>query len=174
MTPRKKPRKPKQTKKTKLWLEVEYNPEHTDPEGLANALDRLLETALSAPGITDEYGEPHFGPCWVASTDALGGRHLDLLGGQIQIDVDDGAANITSALQYLDPSEPEGNGGIQQKPSDDEDVEDRESWRAYNRALDGMESLLLALAAEAVLTTDNQAGVDSALQATLNALENQF
>ena len=86
----------------------------------------------------------------------------------------DGAANITSALQRLDPSEPEGNGDIQQEPCDDEDVEDRESWRAYNGALDGVESLLLALAAEGVLTTDNQAGVDRALQATLNALENQF
>jgi len=174
MTARKKPRKPKQTKKAQLCLEVEYNPEHTDPEGLANALDRLLETVLSTPGITDEYGGPHFGPCWVAGTDSLGARHLDLLGGQIQIDVEDGAANITSALQRIDPSEPEGNGDIQQEPCDAEDVEDRESWRAYNGALDGMESLLLALAAEGVLTIANQAGVDRALQATLNALENQF
>ena len=134
----------------------------------------MLETVLSTPGITDEYGEPHFGPCWVAGTDSLGARHLDLLGGQIQIDVEDGAANITSALQRIDPSEPEGNGDIQQGPCDDEDVEDRESCRAYNGALDGMESLLLALAAEGVLTTDNQIGVDRALQATLNALENQF
>ncbi len=157
-----------------MCLEVEYNPACTDPEGLANAVDRLLETVLSTPGIMEEYGEPLFGPCWVASTDAFGARHLELLGGQIQIDVEDGAANITSALQRLNPGEPEGNGGVQQEPCDDEDVEDRESWRAYNRALDGMESLLLALAAEAVLTTDNQAGVDSALQATLNALENQF
>jgi len=134
----------------------------------------LLETVLSTPGIMDEYGEPHFGPCWVSSTGALGNRHLELLGGQIQIDVEDGAANITSALQRIDPSEPEGNGGIQQKPYDDEDVEDRESGRAYNGALDGVESLLLALATKGVLTTDNQAGVDRALQATLNALENQF
>ena len=133
-----------------------------------------METALSTPGITDEYGEPHFGPCWVASTDSLGDRHLELLGGQIQIDVEDGAANITSALQRIDPSEPEGNGDIQQEPCDAEYVEERESWRAYNGALDGVESLLLALAAEGVLTTDNQAGVDRALQATLNALENQF
>ena len=174
MTARRKPRKPKQTKKAQLCLEVEYNPEHTDPEGLANALDRLLETVLSTPGITDEYGEPHFGPCWVSSTDSPGAGHLDLLGGQIQIDVEDGAANITSALQRIDPSEPEGNGDIQQEPCDAEDVEDRESWRAYNGALDGVESLLLALATEGVLTIDNQAGVDRALQATLNALENQF
>jgi hypothetical protein len=37
-----------------------------------------------------------------------------------------------------------------------------------------VESLLLALATEGVLTTDNQGGVDRALQASLNALENQF
>lgn len=122
----------------------------------------------------DEYGEPYFGPCSVSSTDAIGNRHLDLLDGQIQIDVEDGAANITSALQRLDPSEPDGNGGIQQEPCDDEDVEERESWRAYNGALDGLESLLLALAAEGVLSVDNQAGTDRAIQAALNALENQF
>ena len=174
MTTRRKPGKPKQAKKAQLCLEVEYNSACTDPEGLANAHDRLVETALSTPGIMEEYGEPHLGPCWVAGKGALGARHLDLLGGQIQIDVEDGAANITSALQRIDPSEPEGNGGVQQKPCDDEDVEDRESWRAYNGALDGVESLLLALATEGVLTIDSQAGVDRALQATLNALENQF
>lgn len=174
MTTKSKPRKPKRTKKARLCLEVEYNPTYTDPEGLANAHDRLLETALSTPGIMDEYGEPYFGPCHVASSDTLASRHLDLLDGQIQIDVEDGAANITSALQRLDPSEPDGNGGIQQEPCDDESVEERESWRAYNGALDGLESLLLALAAEGVLSVDNQAGTDRAIQAALNALENQF
>jgi len=122
----------------------------------------------------EEYDEPHFGPCHVASSDTLAGRHLDLLGGQIQIDVDEGAANITSVLQRIDPSEPDGNGGIQQEPCDDEDVDERENWRAYNGALDGLESLLLALAAEGVLSVDNQAGTDRAIQAALNALENQF
>ena len=58
-------KKPKRTKKTKLWLEVEYRPEHTDPESLATAVDRLLETILSTPGIMEEYGDPTFGPCWV-------------------------------------------------------------------------------------------------------------
>jgi hypothetical protein len=42
--------------KTNLTIEVRYDPKLTDPEGLAAALDRLLETALSTPGILDEYG----------------------------------------------------------------------------------------------------------------------
>jgi hypothetical protein len=45
-------------KTTQLTVEVEYNPQFTDPEGLACALDRLLETALSTPGIMEDYGEP--------------------------------------------------------------------------------------------------------------------
>lgn len=39
-------------------LQVDYDPEKTDPEALASALDRLLETALSTPGILEEYGNP--------------------------------------------------------------------------------------------------------------------
>lgn len=61
------PKKPKRTKNATLWLEVDYSPEYTDPESLATALDRLLETILSTPGIMEEYGDPRFGPCWVTS-----------------------------------------------------------------------------------------------------------
>lgn len=56
----------KRTKKTNLSLEVEYSPKRTDPESLATAVDRLLETVLSTPGIMEDYGDPTFGPCWVA------------------------------------------------------------------------------------------------------------
>ena len=35
--------------KTTLTVEIEYDPQMTDPEGLACAMDRLLETALSTP-----------------------------------------------------------------------------------------------------------------------------
>ena len=59
-------KKPKRTKKTNLSLEVEYSPKRTDPESLATAVDRLLETVLSTPGIMEDYGDPTFGPCWVA------------------------------------------------------------------------------------------------------------
>ena len=45
---------------TTLKVDVAYDPEKTDPETLASAMDRLLETALSTPGIMDEYANPHF------------------------------------------------------------------------------------------------------------------
>jgi len=52
--------------KTTLTVEVEYNPRKTDPEGLASAMDRLLETALSIPEVMDEYGNPTIGEFFVA------------------------------------------------------------------------------------------------------------
>ena len=47
--------------KTTLTLSVEYDPEVTDPESLACALDRVMGTALSTPDLLDEYGNPHVG-----------------------------------------------------------------------------------------------------------------
>jgi hypothetical protein len=47
--------------RTTLTLDIEYDPEMTDPEGLASALDRLLETALSTPDILEECGNPSLG-----------------------------------------------------------------------------------------------------------------
>lgn len=44
------------SKKTTLTLTVEYDPKRTDAESVATALDRLLETVMSTPGILDEYG----------------------------------------------------------------------------------------------------------------------
>jgi hypothetical protein len=48
-----------------LTIQVQYDPQVTDPEALASAADVLLETALSTPGILDEYGEPQFGEFFV-------------------------------------------------------------------------------------------------------------
>ena len=42
--------------KTTLTVAIDYDPAMTDPEGLACAMDRLLETALSTPDIMEEYG----------------------------------------------------------------------------------------------------------------------
>lgn len=39
-----------------LEIEVRFNPQVTDAESLACAFDLLLETAMSTPGILDEYG----------------------------------------------------------------------------------------------------------------------
>jgi len=52
--------------KTTLTCDIEYNPELTDPEGLASAMDRLMETVLSTPGIMEEYGDPKIGEFFVA------------------------------------------------------------------------------------------------------------
>jgi hypothetical protein len=43
-----------------LEIEVSYDESVTDAEAVAAAADRLLETALSTPGIMDEYGNPTF------------------------------------------------------------------------------------------------------------------
>jgi len=53
--------------KTLLTLEVEYDPTVTNPEGLAAAMDRLMETACSTPGILDDYANPMIGPFFVAT-----------------------------------------------------------------------------------------------------------
>ncbi len=39
-----------------LELEVRFDPTVTDAESLAYAFDQLMETAMSTPGILDEYG----------------------------------------------------------------------------------------------------------------------
>ncbi len=52
--------------KSTLTIDVEYDPDITDDEGLAYALDRLMETALSTPGILDEYGNPRIGQFFIA------------------------------------------------------------------------------------------------------------
>ena len=51
-----------------MFLEIDYDPGVTDPEGLASAMDRLLETAISTPGILDEYNNPRFGEFLVLPT----------------------------------------------------------------------------------------------------------
>ena len=59
--------------KTTLTVDIEYDPKLTDPDGLASAMDRLLETAISTPGIMEEYANPRIGEFFVAQ--AAGERH---------------------------------------------------------------------------------------------------
>jgi hypothetical protein len=54
--------------KTTLTVDIDYDPAVTDPEGLASAADRLMETVLSTPGIMEEYGDPRFGEFFVLSS----------------------------------------------------------------------------------------------------------
>src|SRR3989304_5720283 len=78
--------------KTQLTLEIQYDPAVADPEGLASALDRLLETALSTPGVLSEYGNPVVGEFLVADgrTAATGASRasprlvLEIRGGLLQ------------------------------------------------------------------------------------------
>lgn len=42
----------------RLWFEVTFDENITDAESLSNAFETLLETAMSTPGILDEYGNP--------------------------------------------------------------------------------------------------------------------
>jgi hypothetical protein len=55
--------------KTKLSIDVEFDGDKTDPESLASVADMLLQTALSTPGVLDEYGNPQFGEFFVEPVD---------------------------------------------------------------------------------------------------------
>jgi hypothetical protein len=118
--------KAKKTKKTTLTVEVEYNPRKTDPEGLASAMDRLLETALSIPEVMDEYGKPIIGKFFVAKqTVAIPAPKVALnMGGGLVQEVFASDPAITVALvdwdtEGSDPSDngmveiPDGRGGTQ-------------------------------------------------------------
>ena len=52
--------------KTHLTLEIEYDASLTDPDSLAMAMNGLLETACSTPGILDDCGNPTLGHFLVA------------------------------------------------------------------------------------------------------------
>lgn len=47
--------------KTVLTIEVKYDENATDPDSLASAVNILLQTALSTPGVLEDLGELHFG-----------------------------------------------------------------------------------------------------------------
>ncbi|MFW6061591.1 MAG: hypothetical protein ACOC93_02165 [Planctomycetota bacterium] len=47
--------------KARLSLDIEFDPEVTNAESVAAALDELLGNALSTPGILDEHGDPGVG-----------------------------------------------------------------------------------------------------------------
>ena len=56
-------------KTTTLTVEVDYDPTITDPERLASALDILLETALSTPGILEDHGNLTIHPFFAQETE---------------------------------------------------------------------------------------------------------
>jgi hypothetical protein len=112
--------------KTTLTVEIEYDPQQTDPEGLACAMDRLLETALSIPEVMDEYGSPTIGEFFVAKqTAAIPAPKVVLnMGGGLVQEVFASDPAITVALvdwdtEGCDPSDngiveiPDDRGGTQ-------------------------------------------------------------
>jgi hypothetical protein len=112
--------------KTTLTVEIEYDPQKTDPEGLACAMDRLLETALSIPEVMDEYGNPTIGEFFVARKTASASAAkivLNVSGGVLQ-DVFSSDPAVTLLLvdwdtEGCDPSDngiveiPDGRGSTQ-------------------------------------------------------------
>lgn len=54
-----------------LQLPVEYSVRETDPESIATAMDRLLKTALSTPGIVDDYGRVQIGEFTVLPDESI-------------------------------------------------------------------------------------------------------
>lgn len=48
----------KNTARITFTITVNYNPEATDEDAVGDAVDTLLETAQSTPGILDDYGNP--------------------------------------------------------------------------------------------------------------------
>ncbi len=55
--------------KARLYLDVEFDESKTDAESVATALDRVLETGMSTPGVLDEYGDPTAGEFFVLDTE---------------------------------------------------------------------------------------------------------
>ena len=51
------------TKICRLCVDIDYNGQRTDPEGLATVMDKLVVTAISTLGsdALDEYGKPEIG-----------------------------------------------------------------------------------------------------------------
>jgi len=48
-----------------LTIEIEFDERITDADAVGVAVDNLLETAMSTPGILDEYGDPSIGQTYI-------------------------------------------------------------------------------------------------------------
>jgi hypothetical protein len=67
-------------KKTRLYIDVNYDPRKTDPESLSNGLDILMDTAMSTPGILSDYGNPRPLAFYVLNHDAPTGDNFEFTG----------------------------------------------------------------------------------------------
>jgi hypothetical protein len=100
--------------KTKLTVEIEYDPNVTDQEGLACAMDRLLETALSTPDILSEYGSPSIGEFCIAKETPTPKIVLNISGGVLQdVFSSDPAATVVLADWDCDGCDPSDDGIVE-------------------------------------------------------------
>lgn len=106
--------------KTTLTVDVDYDPKLTDPEGLACAMDRLLETALSTPGILEDYGTPAIGEFFVAAEPPMQPARaqqqvvLDISGGVLQdVHASDQTIHVVNVDWDCDGCEPGEEGMIE-------------------------------------------------------------
>jgi hypothetical protein len=91
-------------------LPVEYDDEVTNPAEIAEALDRLMATALSTPGVLDDCGSPRVDEFFPAAAtlgpfdiDVAGSDekllHVDIAGvGTVQIENDPEAQEVTVSV----------------------------------------------------------------------------
>lgn len=56
-------------KTCKLCVEIEYDPESTDPESLASMMDHLFSGVVETFRLTEDYGHPVVGEFFVSDDD---------------------------------------------------------------------------------------------------------
>lgn len=75
-------------RKVTLTIEVGYDDDCTDPDALAVALDTLMETVTSTPGILSEYGDVTIGEFFPPQTSAISEMsYEDLLAAAVRIEM---------------------------------------------------------------------------------------
>jgi len=62
-------------KKANLNLTIEYDPNQTTPEDVADALNNLLSVVMSTPGILESHGYPQIGDICTGETEMY--RYLE-------------------------------------------------------------------------------------------------
>ena len=89
--------------KSFMVIETAFDPDITDAESLASALDTLMDTAKSTPGILDEYGDPEVKAFYPVDPEDI--QHLlEVARGPITQPQRDALANILHRLGAI--SEP--------------------------------------------------------------------
>lgn len=75
-------------RKVTLTIDVEYDGDITDPDFVASALDKLMETATSTSGILDECGPLQIGEFYPPQTNALSEMsYADLFSAAVSIEI---------------------------------------------------------------------------------------